>query len=79
MHVFCLVLTDFPLFGNAVYGCLMTGSNDDQFCLQLGKSKFCFWILSFLYVGFKNDFLQVCDLLTSVMYMCSTALAQYNV
>ena len=57
--IFSIVLIEFPHFGNAVYGILMTGSNDDRFCFELGKSKFLYWILSFLNVGVMIDLLQV--------------------
>ena len=54
-----VVLIEFPHFGNAVYGILMTGSNDDRFCLELGRSEFLYWILSFLNVGVMSDMLKV--------------------
>lgn len=53
------VITDFPLFGNALYGCLMSGSNHAQFCFELGKSGFLCWMLSFLFAGFEGDMLTV--------------------
>lgn len=55
-----VVLIEFPHFGNAVYGILMTGSNDDRFCLELGRSEFLYWVLSFLNVGVTGDLLKVC-------------------
>lgn len=58
-YVIIVVLIEFPHFGNAVYGILMTGSNDDRFCLELGRSEFLYWILSFLNVGVMGDMLKV--------------------
>ena len=55
-----IVIADIPLFGNAMYGCLMTGSNYDRFCYELGRSGFLCWMLSFLYTGFQGDMLKVC-------------------
>ena len=54
------VIADVPLFGNAMYGCLMTGSNHEQFCYELGRSGFLHWMLAFLYAGFQGDMLKVC-------------------
>ena len=61
MFYFFVAIIDFPLFGNAFYGCLMTGSNHDQFCFELGKSGFLCWMLSFLYAGFEGDVLNVSE------------------
>ena len=50
----------FPLLGNAFYGCLITGSNHKEFCVELGRSGLLRWLLSFLYTaGVVGDIMQV--------------------